>query len=55
LKVVAPMALRLRRSQFMSEYLKGQLSEEKELNSLLGGFDKRNESKKRSKRAPKKT
>jgi len=47
LKTVAPMALRLRRSQFMSEYLKGQLLEEKELSSLLGNFGK-NESKKRT-------
>src|SRR5215208_2363791 len=46
LKVVAPMALRLRRSQFMSEYLKGQLSEEKELSSLLGSFGKQHPSKK---------
>lgn len=40
LKMVAPMALRLRRSQFMNEYLKGQLVEEKELTSLLGNFGK---------------
>jgi len=46
LKAVAPMALRLRRSQFMSEYLKGQLSEEKELSSLLGSFGKQHPSKK---------
>ena len=55
LKVVAPMALRLRRSQFMSEYLKGQLSEEKELNSLLVGFGKKPQLKKQTKRASKKT
>src|SRR5687767_15739157 len=38
LKTVAPMALRLRRSQFMHEYFKGQVGEEKELSSLLTGF-----------------
>ncbi len=54
LKTVAPMALRLRRSQFMSEYLKGQLSEEKELNALLGSFGAKNEPAKRVKRTPKK-
>ena len=54
LKTVAPMALRLRRSQFMSEYLKGQLSEEKELNALLGRFGGKNEPAKRVKRTPKK-
>jgi magnesium chelatase subunit I len=48
LKAVAPMALRLRRSQFMSEYLKGQINEEKELSSLLGNFGKKNQSNKRS-------
>jgi magnesium chelatase subunit I len=47
LKAVAPMALRLRRSQFMSEYLKGQLGEEEELSSLLGNFGKKNQSNKR--------
>ena len=41
LKAVAPMALRLRRSQFMNEYFKGQIIEEKELSSLLGSFDKK--------------
>jgi len=54
LKVVAPMALRLRRSQFMSEYLKGQLTEEKELTSLLASFGKQNELKKRTQRSSKK-
>lgn len=38
LKAVAPMALRLRRSVFMSEYLKDQSREERELSSLLGGL-----------------
>ena len=47
LKAVAPMALRLRRSPFMSEYLRGQISEEKELSSLLTSFGKQNRSKKR--------
>ncbi len=44
LKAVAPMALRLRRSQFMSEYIKGQLSEEQELSALLGRFGKKKRS-----------
>jgi magnesium chelatase subunit I len=58
LKAVAPMALRLRRSPFMSEYLKGQLGEEKELSSLLGSFGEkpsRNRQTKRTKRLTKKT
>jgi magnesium chelatase subunit I len=42
LKAVAPMTLRLRRSQYMSEYFKGQLGEEKEMNTLLNGFGKNN-------------
>jgi len=54
LKTVAPMALRLRRSQFMKEYLKGQLLEEKELSSLLGSFGKKNERSKPSERTSKK-
>lgn len=54
LKVVAPMALRLRRSQFMNRYLLGQLTEEKELSSLLGRFDRKDRSKRRMKRASKK-
>jgi magnesium chelatase subunit I len=48
LKAVAPMALRLRRSQFMNEYFKGQIGEEKELSSLLSGFNKKRASPKRS-------
>ena len=40
LKVVAATALRLRRSQFMSEYFVGQLGEEKELTALLNGIGK---------------
>ena len=54
LKAVAPMALRLRRSQFMNEYFKGQLGEEKELNLLLGGFGRNSASKKRAKQTSKK-
>jgi magnesium chelatase subunit I len=57
LKAVAPMALRLRRSQFMSEYIKGQLGEEQELSVLLGKFGKKNRATKpakRAKRVPKK-
>jgi magnesium chelatase subunit I len=54
LKTVAPMALRLRRSPFMSEYFKGQLGEEKELVSLLNGFGKNSGSKKRAKQTSKK-
>lgn len=38
---VAPMALRLRRSHFMTDFFKGQISEEKELASLLGNFNKK--------------
>ncbi|MGZ9222929.1 MAG: ATP-binding protein, partial [Anaerolineales bacterium] len=47
LKIVAAMALRLRRSQFMNEYFKGQVGEEKELSSLLTGFGSKPASKKR--------
>ena len=54
LQVVAPMALRLRRSQFMTDYLKGQLSEEKEMTSLLSSFGKKSVTKKRSQRTSKK-
>ncbi|HSL29623.1 MAG TPA: ATP-binding protein [Anaerolineales bacterium] len=50
LKAVAPMALRLRRSEFMSEYLKGQSREEKELSSLLGSFPRNHRSKRRATR-----
>ncbi len=48
LKAVAPMALRLRRSQFMNEYFKGQVSEEKELSSLLSSFNMKPNSPRRS-------
>src|SRR5215208_3987794 len=54
LKAVAPMALRLRRSQFMSEYLNNQRSEETELSSLLGSFGKKSDPKKRTPRTSKK-
>ncbi len=50
LKAVAPMALRLRRSQFMNEYFKGQLSEEKEMNTLLTSFGKKPSAKRKSKK-----
>lgn len=40
LKAVAPMALRLRRSQFMNEYFAGQTDEEKQLNNLLSAINK---------------
>jgi len=50
LKAVASMALRLRRSQFMNEYFKGQLGEEKELNTLLTSFGKKNSAKKKPKK-----
>ncbi|HET6596877.1 MAG TPA: ATP-binding protein [Anaerolineales bacterium] len=58
LKAVAPMALRLRRSQFMNEYIKGQLGEEKELSSLLVNFGRTARARKpakRSKRASKRS
>jgi magnesium chelatase subunit I len=48
LKAVASMALRLRRSQFMNEYFKGQISEEKELASLLSAFNKKPTSNKKT-------
>jgi magnesium chelatase subunit I len=40
LKTVAPMALRLRRSQFMSEYFSTQQGEEEEMQELLDGLRK---------------
>ena len=55
LKTVAPMALRLRRSQFMSEYLQGQNDEESQLSTLLNGSARKAGSRKAvSKRKPKK-
>ena len=41
LQAVAPMALRLRRSQFMTEYFSSQASEEEEMQGLLDGLEKR--------------
>lgn len=38
LRAVAPMSLRLRRSQFMQDYFSMQRSEEDEMKSLLDGF-----------------
>ena len=40
LKVVAPMALRLRRSPFMTEYITNQQGEEEELSTLLKSLGK---------------
>jgi len=40
LQAVAPMALRLRRSQFMAEYFSSQAGEEEELQGLLDGLEK---------------
>jgi len=55
LKAVAPMALRLRRSQFMSEYFQGQNDEESQLSTLLNGSAPKAGSRKAvSKRKPKK-
>jgi magnesium chelatase subunit I len=48
LRAVAPMALRLRRSSYMTEYFKGQQGEEREMQTLLEEFGKK-------KRPPKKT
>jgi magnesium chelatase subunit I len=39
LQAVAPMALRLRRSSFMTAYFDGQKGEEEELSGLLGGLN----------------
>jgi magnesium chelatase subunit I len=41
LKAVAPMALRMRRSQFMNEYFAGQIGEENQLNTLLNRSGKK--------------
>jgi len=41
LKVVAPMALRLRRSPFMTEYINNQQGEEEELGTLLKTLGKK--------------
>jgi magnesium chelatase subunit I len=39
LKLVAPMALRLRRSQFMAEYFKSQKGEEEEMEAALASLE----------------
>ena len=41
LQAVAPMALRLRRSQFMTEYFSSQKGEEEEMQALLGALGKK--------------
>jgi magnesium chelatase subunit I len=41
LQAVAPMALRLRRSQFMAEYFSNQEGEEEEMEKLLGTLEKK--------------
>ncbi len=48
LKTVAPMALRLRRSQFMTDYIKDQQGEEQELSGLLKTLGKKTAKKKAS-------
>ena len=50
LKTVAPMALRLRRSQFMTEYMDNQQSEEEELNTLLKSLGRNQSGKKTNKK-----
>ena len=50
LKMVAPTALRLRRSQFMNEYFVGQIGEEKELTTLLNTMGKTQHNKKTTSR-----
>ena len=50
LKTVAPMALRLRRSQFMTEYMDNQQSEEEELNTLLKSLGRNQSVKKTNKK-----
>ena len=51
LKAVAPMALRLRRSQFMTEYFVGQNDEESQLSSLLNGAGNKHAGKQRPKKS----
>jgi len=48
LKAVATMTLRLRRSTYMTEYFKGQQSEEKEMQTLLDSFKKKPAPKKKT-------
>ena len=43
LQAVAPMALRMRRSQFMTEYFSSQEGEEEEMEKLLGTMGKKRE------------
>lgn len=50
LRAVAPMTLRLRRSQYMNEYFKGQQGEEKEMQALLSSFGKKSVPKKKTAR-----
>ena len=50
LKVVAPMALRLRRSPFMTEYITNQQGEEEELSTLLNSLGKTSARKKSAKK-----
>ena len=47
LQAVAPMSLRLRRSQFMAEYFSSQAGEEEEMQGLLDGLEKRRETAKK--------
>ena len=48
LKTVAPMALRLRRSKFMTDYINDQQGEEEEMSNLLKTLGKRTPKKKTS-------
>ncbi|MBI4761408.1 MAG: ATP-binding protein [Chloroflexi bacterium] len=54
LKAVAPMALRLRRSSYMTEYFKGQQGEEHEMQTLLEKFGKKKRPTKTSKKTRRK-
>jgi magnesium chelatase subunit I len=54
LKDVAPMALRLRRSPFMVEYMNNQQDEESELQGLLKSWGKKTAAKKSSSKTKKK-
>ena len=47
LQAVAPMALRLRRSQFIAEYFNNQAGEEEEMQGLLDGLEKKRETSKK--------
>jgi magnesium chelatase subunit I len=51
LKTTAPMALRLRRSQFMETYFASQKNEEQELNALLSAWQAKHPAKRRKKSA----